>query len=79
MLLVMIGFGCAPNEGSAGCTTAQGWADSPWAFRAFHQFREGSNLRAWLFRILTNTFINEYRRRQRQPRTVSDRNEPILT
>jgi RNA polymerase sigma-70 factor (ECF subfamily) len=42
------------------------------AFRAFHQFREGSNLKAWLFRILTNTFINEYRRRQRQPRTVSD-------
>ncbi len=42
------------------------------AFRAFHQFREGSNLKAWLFRILTNTFINEYRKRQRQPRTVSN-------
>jgi RNA polymerase sigma-70 factor (ECF subfamily) len=42
------------------------------AFRAFHQFREGSNLKAWLFRILTNTFINEYRKRQRQPQTVSE-------
>ena len=40
------------------------------AFRAFHQFRPGTSIRAWLFRILTNTFINEYRKRQRQPRTV---------
>jgi RNA polymerase sigma-70 factor (ECF subfamily) len=37
------------------------------AFAAFHQFREGTNLKAWLYRILTNTFINNYRRRQRQP------------
>ncbi|MBX6387638.1 MAG: sigma-70 family RNA polymerase sigma factor [Frankia sp.] len=37
------------------------------AFAAFHQFQEGTNLKAWLYRILTNTFINNYRRRQRQP------------
>ena len=38
------------------------------AFAAFHQFQEGTNLKAWLYRILTNTFINTYRRQQRQPR-----------
>jgi RNA polymerase sigma-70 factor (ECF subfamily) len=37
------------------------------AFAAFHQFEEGTNLKAWLYRILTNTFINNYRKRQRQP------------
>jgi len=37
------------------------------AFAAFHQFQEGTNLKAWLYRILTNTFINTYRKRQRQP------------
>jgi len=37
------------------------------AFASFHQFREGTNLKAWLYRILTNTFINSYRKRQRQP------------
>ncbi len=37
------------------------------AFGSFHQFREGTNLKAWLYRILTNTFINSYRRAQRQP------------
>jgi RNA polymerase sigma-70 factor (ECF subfamily) len=37
------------------------------AFAAFHQFQEGTNLKAWLYRILTNTYINSYRRRQRQP------------
>lgn len=37
------------------------------AFAAFHQFEEGTNLKAWLYRILTNAFINTYRRRQRQP------------
>jgi RNA polymerase sigma-70 factor (ECF subfamily) len=38
------------------------------AFAAFHQFEEGTNLKAWLYRILTNTFINSYRKAQRQPR-----------
>jgi len=37
------------------------------AFRAREQFTPGTNLKAWLFRILTNTFINTYRRRQAQP------------
>ncbi|MDX6225019.1 MAG: polymerase sigma-70 factor, subfamily [Frankiales bacterium] len=37
------------------------------AFSAFHQFQEGTNLKAWLYRILTNTFINGYRKSQRQP------------
>ena len=37
------------------------------AFAAFHQFKEGTNLKAWLYRILTNTFINSYRKKQREP------------
>ena len=37
------------------------------AYAAFHQFNEGTNLKAWLYRILTNTFINTYRKKQRQP------------
>ena len=41
------------------------------AYAAFHQFRPGTNLRAWLHRILTNTYINTYRKRQRQPQQVS--------
>ncbi|MEY3331162.1 MAG: hypothetical protein RL202_428 [Actinomycetota bacterium] len=41
------------------------------AFTSFHQFTEGTNLRAWLYRILTTTFINIYRKEQRQP-LISD-------
>ena len=41
------------------------------AFAAFQQFQPGTNLRAWLYRILTNTYINRYRRQQRQPTEVS--------
>jgi len=37
------------------------------AYGSFHQYQDGTNLKAWLFRILTNTFINTYRKRQREP------------
>ncbi|MEO8095266.1 MAG: sigma-70 family RNA polymerase sigma factor [Pseudolysinimonas sp.] len=37
------------------------------AYAAFAQFEQGTNLKAWLYRILTNTFINSYRKNQRQP------------
>ena len=37
------------------------------AFAAFAQFEQGTNLKAWLYRILTNTFINQYRKNQRNP------------
>ena len=37
------------------------------AFQAFHQYTPGTNLKAWLYRILTNTYINTYRKKQRQP------------
>ena len=41
------------------------------AFNSFHQFEEGTNLRAWLYRILTTTFINTYRKDQRRPQLAS--------
>lgn len=41
------------------------------AYAAFAQFRPGTNLRAWLYRILTNTFINSYRKAQRTPQASS--------
>ena len=37
------------------------------AFTSFHQFEEGTNLKAWLYRVLTTTFINNYRKDQRRP------------
>jgi RNA polymerase sigma-70 factor (ECF subfamily) len=37
------------------------------AFGAFHGFEQGTNLKAWLYRILTNTYINSYRKNQRNP------------
>jgi RNA polymerase sigma-70 factor, ECF subfamily len=37
------------------------------AFASFHQFKEGTNVKAWLNRILTNTFISSYRKKQREP------------
>lgn len=37
------------------------------AFRSLHQFEPGTNLRAWIFRIMTNAYINEYRKRSRRP------------
>jgi RNA polymerase sigma-70 factor, ECF subfamily len=44
------------------------------AYRGFAGFQEGTNLKAWLYRILTNTFINSYRKKQREPKTVPDEN-----
>ena len=41
------------------------------AYASFHQFEEGTNLKAWLYRILTNTFINTYRKAQRQPKQAA--------
>lgn len=38
------------------------------AYSAFHQYKPGTNLKAWLYRILTNTYINIYRKKQRQPK-----------
>lgn len=40
------------------------------AFRHFAQFQAGTNIKAWLFRILTNTFINSYRKKSREPERV---------
>jgi RNA polymerase sigma-70 factor (ECF subfamily) len=37
------------------------------AYSGFHSFRQGSNFNAWLYRVLVNTYINNYRRQQRQP------------
>ncbi|WP_373456768.1 sigma-70 family RNA polymerase sigma factor [Brevibacterium sp. 50QC2O2] len=44
------------------------------AYAAFHQYTPGTNLKAWLYRILTNTFINTYRKKQRQPQESSGEN-----
>jgi RNA polymerase sigma-70 factor (ECF subfamily) len=41
------------------------------AFNSFHQFEEGTNLRAWLYRVLTTTFINSYRKNQRRPQLAA--------
>jgi len=40
------------------------------AYRAYGSFQEGTNLKAWLYRILTNTYINKYRKAQRRPNEV---------
>ena len=37
------------------------------AYRSFRQFKEGTNIKAWLFRIMTNLFITAYRSKQREP------------
>src|SRR6266516_7512063 len=46
------------------------------AYRGFGGFTEGTNLKAWMYRILTNTFINAYRKRQREPVTVLEEEIP---
>src|SRR4051812_17175603 len=40
------------------------------AWKSYAQFTPGTNMRAWLYRILTNTFINHYRHKQREPKMV---------
>ena len=42
------------------------------AFTSFHQFQPGTNLKAWLYRVLTTTFINNYRKEQRRPQTSGE-------
>ena len=37
------------------------------AYAAFHQYKPGTNFKAWMYRILTNTYINSYRKKQREP------------
>jgi RNA polymerase sigma-70 factor, ECF subfamily len=41
------------------------------AYRSFDRFEEGTNLKAWMFRIMTNAYINTYRKKQREPKKVS--------
>ena len=50
------------------------------AFAAFRSFEQGTNLRAWLFRILRNTYINAYRKAKREPVSTSadDLSDPQL-
>ena len=47
------------------------------AFASYHQFTEGTNLKAWLYRILTNTYINLYRKRQREPQQSQGETEAL--
>ena len=42
------------------------------AFRFFHRFQKGTHIKAWLFKILTNTFINHYRKQQRDKEVLED-------
>jgi len=44
------------------------------AFRYFHKFDQGTNFRAWIYRILTNNFINFYRKNQKQPAQIEIEN-----
>jgi RNA polymerase sigma-70 factor (ECF subfamily) len=44
------------------------------AYASFHQFTPGTNIKAWLYRILTNTYINSYRKKQRQPQLSDGEN-----
>lgn len=41
------------------------------AFRFFHKFEKGSNIKAWLFKIMQNTFINNYRKKVKQPSQIN--------
>ncbi|WCZ32007.1 sigma-70 family RNA polymerase sigma factor [Corynebacterium massiliense] len=41
------------------------------AYKNFHSFKQGTNLKAWLYRIMTNTYINSYRKQKRRPQESS--------
>ena len=49
------------------------------AYRFFDRFEQGTNIKAWLFRILTNTFINKYRRKTREREVVEGPEQATLT
>jgi len=44
------------------------------AWRFFEKFEQGTNFRAWIYKILMNTFINQYRKKSREPQKVSYEN-----
>jgi RNA polymerase sigma-70 factor (ECF subfamily) len=48
------------------------------AFRAFHQYQEGTRFKAWFYRILTNQFFQRHRRKKREPDTVELEDAPQL-
>lgn len=48
------------------------------AFRAFHTFQPGTNFKAWFFRILTNLFFNQYRKKRREPEIADLEDAPEL-
>ena len=48
------------------------------AYKYYDKFEEGTNLKAWLFKILKNTFINNYRKKKLEPRSVDDIYKPAL-
>ncbi len=62
--LYAAGLRMTRNPSDAGDLVQETYAK---AFAAFGQFQQGTNLKAWLYRILTNTFINNYRKKQRDP------------
>jgi RNA polymerase sigma-70 factor (ECF subfamily) len=51
------------------------------AFASFHQYTDGTNVKAWLYRILTNTFFSFHRKRSRQPQpsSIAERSEALVT
>ena len=46
------------------------------AFRSFHQFEESTNFKAWIFKILTNSYINRYKKNKKTPEQISVEDTP---